>query len=85
MHILLSVVRYCCSRYRTDALLHASTDKVLTCMRDDKSMTRLVMYPLETRLDAFHCRYDDDSCTCCSCRATALCLDQWRRVCIGGL
>lgn len=61
MHILLSVVRYCCSRYRTDALLHASTDKVLTCMRDDKSMTRLVMYPLETRLDAFHCRYDDDS------------------------
>lgn len=30
-------------------------------MRDDKSMTRLVMYPLETRLDAFHCRYDDDS------------------------
>lgn len=39
---------------------------LLTCMRDDKSMTRLVMYPLETRLDAFHCRYDDDSCTCCS-------------------
>lgn len=29
-------------------------------MRDDKSMTQLVMYPLETRLDAFHCRYDDD-------------------------
>lgn len=49
-------------------------------MRDDKSMTRLVMYPLETRLDAFHCRYDDDSCTCCSWRATALCLNQWRRL-----
>lgn len=30
-------------------------------MRDDKSMTQLVMYPLETRLDAFHCRYDDES------------------------
>lgn len=29
-------------------------------MRDDKSMTQLVMYSLETRLDAFHCRYDDD-------------------------
>lgn len=42
-------------------LLHASTDKVPTCMRDDKSMTRLVMYSLETRLDAFHCRYDDES------------------------
>lgn len=47
--------------YRTDALLHASTDKVPTGMRDGKSMTQLVMYPLKTRLDAFHCSYDDDS------------------------